>query len=95
MDWKTEFDEKFKEGETDPFGNFSDSPFGRKEIKSFISTVEARAREEAVDYLENQVEAFMNLETRKFGADTTVEEWNLLLDAGRTGESTSDKEVNV
>lgn len=38
----------------------------------------------AVEYIENQVEAFMDLETRRFGADTTFEEWGKLLQTART-----------
>ncbi len=40
-------------------------------------------RNEAVDYIDHQIEAFMDLETRKYGADTTVEEFNKLLEAAR------------
>lgn len=55
-------------------------------ITTLVSEAEARGRSQAVDYIADQVESFSDLETKAYGADTTVDEYQSLLESARNAK---------
>lgn len=61
-EWEKEFDEKFSNtGYRDPYGNYSDSPFGPSEIKAFIRSLLLTERSKLVGEIEGMKREILGL----------------------------------